>query len=497
MGLPVTRKINVSVTKVPVGLAEAAVNNIALFTNEAHNFSDVFRTYTEALSVETDFSTASLTAKMAQNVFAQSPNILSGNGSLVVIPLLSAVSATQGKFTTPDIDVNLANFLTVANGEFAITLNGATKDVTGLNFTNCTTLADIAKVIYSKLHDVFIEEEVGSGTQKLKFTSKKFGVDSDIAFGAVSGGTGTSLIGSNYLNTSTGVAVSGADATGETVAQAITRTQNQVFYVGVIDTIQANDTVIKANASAIQARDMAYLTGTMTSEDIAGLGTDISEASQTKTRLILHTDGVEACKLAVAAYAGRGFSTNFQGSNTCHTMDMKDLANVIPDSIFESTAATTIANACEVAGVDFYSTFGGVTSIVSTGGNDYFDNVYNDIWLKFALEVAGFNYLKQTNTKVIQTEQGMDGLKGAYNKILRQAVTNGAVAPGEWNSSQTFGNPETFKENVRQAGFYTYSQPIALQSQADRNSRKAPLCQIAAKRAGAIHSSDVIVIVEN
>jgi len=49
---------------------------------------------------------------------------------------------------------------------------------------------------------------------------------------------------------------------------------------------------------------------------------------------------------------------------------------------------------------------------------------------------------------------------------------------------------------ITQKGYYTYSIPIAQQAQTDRELRKAPLVQIAVKRAGAIHSSDVLVIIE-
>ena len=91
----------------------------------------------------------------------------------------------------------------------------------------------------------------------------------------------------------------------------------------------------------------------------------------------------------------------------------------------------------------------------------------------------------------------MDGLKGTYEQICVQGVTNDSFAPGTWNSSQTFGDPATFKRNVAQKGYYIYSQPISQQSQTDRNDRKAPLCQIAAKRAGAIQHNDVLVVVEN
>jgi hypothetical protein len=110
-----------------------------------------------------------------------------------------------------------------------------------------------------------------------------------------------------------------------------------------------------------------------------------------------------------------------------------------------------------------------------------------------ALEVAGFNYLAQTSTKIPQTEAGMDGLKNAYRKICEQGVTNAYLSPGAWNSPITFGNQQDLLDNIQSYGFYIYSLPIALQAQVDREARQAPLIQIAAKEAGAIHSSTVVI----
>ena len=58
---------------------------------------------------------------------------------------------------------------------------------------------------------------------------------------------------------------------------------------------------------------------------------------------------------------------------------------------------------------------------------------------------------------------------------------------------KTFGNPEDLARNIKDAGYFIYSQPIAMQNPTERTARKAPVVQIAAKESGAIHSSNVIV----
>jgi hypothetical protein len=174
-------------------------------------------------------------------------------------------------------------------------------------------------------------------------------------------------------------------------------------------------------------------------------------------------------------------------------MNLKTLTNVLPDLAVDQT----VFDLAGVAGADIYGSTNGLSEVISNGANDYFDNVYNIIWFKLDLTVNGFNYLKQTNTKIPQNEAGMDGLKGAYTKSAMTGINNLMLSAGlVWNSAETFGNPEDLKRNITDVGYFIYSQPIAQQLQAQREARIAPLVQIAIKLAGAIHSSDVLVVIQ-
>jgi hypothetical protein len=175
-------------------------------------------------------------------------------------------------------------------------------------------------------------------------------------------------------------------------------------------------------------------------------------------------------------------------------MNMKQLVGFVPDTTIVQADLVT----CQSTGVDIYPPFGfqglvATGNLYTSGANGFFDQIYNQFWIQFALQVAGYNYLAQTNTKIPQTETGMDGLKNAYRLVMQQAVTNGIAAPGAWNSSTVFGNPASLIRSVGDIGYYVYSLPVSQQAVADRQARKAPLVQIAAKMAGAIHSSAVIV----
>jgi hypothetical protein len=212
--------------------------------------------------------------------------------------------------------------------------------------------------------------------------------------------------------------------------------------------------------------------------------------TKTHTRGLYYNDGTALdTQLMAAAYAGRALSTNFSGSNTTQTMHLKTLAGVTPDPSVDQTALT----ACLTAGVDTYVNIAGTPSLFTSGANQFFDEVYNELWLKFALQNAGYNYLRNTSSKIPQTETGIEGLKNEYRKVCDQAVNNGFIGPGAWTSSTVFGDPAALIRSVKDIGYYAYSLPVSQQLTADRTARRAPLIQIAIKTQGAVHSSNVLV----
>ncbi len=486
--LPISNIINVSITDVPSGLTTPNVNSLALFTTDTPSNVEAYGDYISTSEVEANYGTNSVTTQMANAIFAQVPNILTGKGHLVIIPYQAAVAATNGNIHTADISANLTGLKAVTNGDLKVTVNGVAQNLINLNFSNTTTLADIAAILDAALIDCVVT----ASSTAITFTSNKVGTASTVALATYAGG-GTDLAGTNYLHSATATATAGANASGETLLAAIARTKGSVFYAGVITNLLMEDAVIVTTAAGIQADDLMFVHHVASTTDIAGVGTTIQQAADTKTRIVLYSTSQATANLFKAAYAGRAFSVDFTGSNTSSTMNLKQLATIVPDP----NITQTLYDAADTAGVDLYVSYAGVPSVFSTGGNDFFDNPYSDLALKFALETAGFNYLRQTNTKVPQTEPGMNGLKAAYAGICTQFVRAGAMAPGSWTSSETFGDPQIFTNNIMAQGYYIYSQPVAQQNASDRDDRIAPLVQIAIKRAGAIHKGDVIVLVNN
>lgn len=281
----------------------------------------------------------------------------------------------------------------------------------------------------------------------------------------------------------------------EELSDAILRTKDLVQYFGVMQAEIDSQTYTLTAAQTIQALNKIAFFGSHDILDIAPGGTfDLFRTTgytQSRGLFYLSDDTDLNALLFQAAYASRALSTNFDGSNTTQTMQLKDLVGIDADS----GLTQTYYQQCQDCGADVYASIQGVSKVLTSGENSFFDDVYNLQWFVGALQVAGFNALAQSSTKVPQTESGVRILKTAYRRICEQAVTNQYVAPGSWNDPTTFGNQADFFDNIEQRGYYIYSQPVSQQLPSERAARVAPLIQIAIKEAGAIHSSDVIVYV--
>lgn len=483
--IPLTYTINVSLSGLPQGLAAFNTNSIAIFSNEAAGFSENYRAYLSPSAVATDFGSNSLTYKMAQGLFSPVPNFRTGNGALYIFPF-NGTDATSGTFTTPDISANLTAFQSVSDGSLQITIDGTTAIVDGFDFTSVTTIADIATVLRSKNLDVDIEAD----GNLIRFTSRRAGANSAVTISTISEGSGIDLSTSTYLNASGGSAITGTDAGGDTLADIVPAALEQVYFGGVLTTQIVEDTTRIANATAIQALDCVYYESLQSLTDIAVLGAAIKAAGLGKTRTLAYS--VDNGKEAIARYATIAKSVNYNGTNTANTLNLKTLTGITGDTGLSDTYLLS----AETNGVDIYGLTGGLSVVYSNDNNGYTDDIENALWLKKTIEVAGFNYLRQTNTKIPQTESGMTGLKNAYVQVCEQGIKNGVIGAGAWNSAIPFGDPEDFARNIAEKGYYIYSIPVAQQNQTEREARIAPVVQIAIKFSGAIHHSDVIITIE-
>ena len=470
--------INVSVQGTPQGLAVPQINTIGLISQEQPIWYGVqdYAIYKDPTSVAVDFGSNSNAAAIAAAIFAQNPNPVQTGGYLAIIPRLQA-AAVAGFLSVQDI-----TYIAVATGTGgnAISIQYTTGGVAG---------SEVVTVVGNA-----ITVQIASGASTAN----------QIAAAIVASAPASALVTANIYGVGTNHQVapfgptnlSGGVASGlEPVHTAMIRTAAEVYYFGTI--IDFVPTAPQTLTRYVNSQPKMLFMASNVKADFAsgGILGSLAGANLNQCRGLYYNDGTLQDTIDfAAAYASRGLSVDFTGAFTSSTMNMKQLVGFVPDSTLTQSDLVT----CQATGVDIYPPFGfqglvATGNLYTSGANQYFDYVYNSFWLEFALQVAGFNFLAQTNTKIPQTETGMDGLKNAYRLILQQAINNGVAAPGVWNSGTVFGNPANLIAAVGSTGFYVYSTPVSQQSQADRLARKAPLVQIALKMAGAIHTSNVIV----
>lgn len=486
--VPLSYTINVSVSATPSGLGEFNTNTVCLFTNEEPLSINPYIWAVNAQDVVNEYGSDSLTAKMARALFTPVPNLRTGNGQVLVFPY-TATNATAPNVETEDISGNLSAFQAVSNGKLTVAIDDNDFTITGLDFSKVETVEDIAKVIANKGLDC----NISVNENKIKFEARCYGTDSTITIKATQTSGGVDIYGSTLLNGASAQSTLGVNETGETLVEAIARAEQVGYFGGILTTQFMSKAGIEDTATAVQGQDHIYFEAIQALSDIATLGGYIKQAGDTKTRPLAYTsEGPEASKVAIATYATIAQSSNYSGSNTALTMNLKQLTGVVPDKNMNST----YYNIAKQNGVDIYANTEGLSVVYSFDNGYYTDDATNLLWLKKALEVSGFNYLRKTNTKIPQTESAMTGLKNAYEQRCQQGVKNGVIAPGKWNDDIPFGDVEDFARNIEEQGYYIYSLPVAEQNQAEREQRVAPVIQIAIKMAGAIHSSNVIVQIQ-
>lgn len=489
--LSISNVVNVTVTSTPLGIGEPNVNNVALFTHEDHTFAEEYQIYKSAGNVQKDYGTDTRAYKMAANMFAQNPNMLSGGGQLIAVPLIMTTTpATSGGCNTIDLTSNLAAIIALDSASLQVHSSSGVKQFDEVDLTGASTTADLANLFQASLDNFVTVTAVGN---VLHFADTATGSTSLVAIDVFGTAAGTDLYGAAYLDGAQSTVTAGTDSgtSAEALADAMARAKALINFTGVATTLTMTGAQVKAAASSVQAADAIFVYPFHEVSELDDTIKDIKDASQSKTRSLYYSAGEDEAFDMCGAYIGRMFSVDFAASNSTITANMKALANVLPDGgLTEATYQKAKDN-----GADAYPSYNGIPRTMSSGANSYFDRVYNQQQFKYALQTAGFNYLS-TNTKIAQTTQGMDGLKAAFRKVCEQYVRNGYIAAGVWNSADKFGDPEDFMRNIEDFGFYIYSLPIGQQSQADREDRVAPTIQIAIKEAGAIHSVIVNVIAE-
>lgn len=490
----ITNVVNVALIPSP-GLAEADnMNLIAVLTSETGVIfsAERFRTYRDAAAVEADFGTASITTQYAQTVFGTKPNAINFGGSLIIglhRAVAETVPATAATLrSTQLVESTLVSQLqTITDGSFNITVDATPVVAASLDFSTTTTLDGVAAILDAAITGAVVSHNNGY----LTVTSSTTGATSLLTY-MTPGPAGTFIGGLLTMSSGTGGTLTqGAVSVVlpiETKVESLSALKAMINFKGACFT----DLIIDAEVPAIAAWAQANQTlvyavfpkGIYLTVSNSNPVWVVTISRQSNFRCLLSASGN---RLLAASYMARTHTVNFNAEDSAITMNLKELS--VPYEGYEQTEI----DAAKRVGLSLYTAIKNTPVVLSSNVNTPVDNVYNLIAFIDSVQVANFNTLKGTGTKIPQTTRGVNAVVAGNEKVCRQFARAGVFAPGTWSSPDSFGQIATFNRNIEQFGFYVLAGLLRDQPQVDRQNRKSPVIQMAVKNAGAIETIDVII----
>lgn len=490
----ISEVIRVSLQQEGAAIAPSNMNAVGIITGNQGVLSSAerYRVYKSAPAVASDFGASSQEAAFANVLFETKPNPISAGGALVIgywrasDETVAATAATLvSEQSSESVLIPILNG--ISDGSFAITVDGGSEqEVTGLDFTGVSELSEVASILNAAITGASVSENNGYFT----VTSATTGATSLLTYlsTATSGTDISAVLG---LNSESGAVLTQGAAQvvlpAETKLEGITAIKAAVNIKGAMFIDQILDADIPGIASFSGANNMlvyevfdtSYL-----SKDVSNPVWAVKLAKQSNFRCLLSKSGNR--KFA-ATYMARMHTVLFSGQNTAITMQLKELSVVA-----EEYSDTEIANA-KTVGLDLLTTIKNEQALLTSGANDFCDNVYNFEAFRDEIQTNNYNLLKTTSTKIPQTDPGMDTIEDDTEKTCEKYVRNGVFAPGTWTRSDFFGDRQQFIDAIEQKGYYVLIGDLADQTTAERQSRVSPVIQIAVKNAGAVHEEDIII----
>lgn len=487
-GLSVGRLIRTSVSISPLAAQRRGFGTLLIAgDSDVISPAERLRTYTTLESVAGDFGTSAPEYFAAQLYFGQSPRpaqcqigrwVTSATGAELLCGILTAA------------EQQLANWTGITTGSFSVAIGGAASvDVTGIDLSGETNLNGVASAIEAQLTGITC---VWNGSRFI-FTTVATGSVAEISFlgSAATGADISAQLKGTSATALPPVSGFGVETPVEATAAFVDASAVWFGYMFAAETMPSEAQVL-AVAGYIEGLDLERVYGvTVTDTRVLDATFTTDMASQLSDLGYLRTfTQYSQNEYAVASFMGRAFSVNFNANKSTITMMYKQQPGVVAAYLTETQAQTLKAKRCNV-----FVNYINDTAIVQYGvmsGPAYFDEVHGLSWFKDALQNAEYNLLYQSKTKIPQTDSGQNQLISVAAAVCAEAVNNGLVAPGQWNSDG-FGQLE--RGDFLKTGFYIFSTPMALQDQSIRETRTAPPIQIALKLAGAIQELDLLVSV--
>lgn len=488
--LPVSRVVRVSVTLTPAGAQAQSLSNLLVMgTSAVIDTVERYRTYSDLTDVANDFGLLAEEYKVAARWFSQSPQ-----PTEIMIARWLKTAASGGLRGAPlaasSRDMTAWNAIT--SGSMKIGVNGvAAADITGMNFSAAANLNAVAGIIQTALAGTTVVWN--AFYNRFEITSNTTGATSAVTF-ASAAATGTdisSLAGLRQTNSGAYVFTGAAAESLVSAVQLMDSQLGQKWY-GVIAPSAVNADHL-AVAEFIEGTDTKHTYWLTTQEGgvlVASITSDIAYQLNALGYRRSFVQYSSTDLYAAASAAGRLLTVNYNGSRTTITLKFKQEPGVVAEDL-----NTNQANAAEAKCANVFVNYNNDTAIIEQGvmaDGTFADIVTGTDWLAVTIQAGVYNRLYTATTKVPQTDPGTQTLTTACEAVCTQGIENGLGAPGVWNS-EGFGT--LTQGQYLQKGFYIWAPSVDAQAQADRAARKAVPIQIAYKLAGAIHSADVAITV--
>lgn len=485
----------INVALIPEGRLAARDNlNVTMIVTASQavlGTNERYRIYRSAQGVADDFGASSAESQWANSYFGTQPNPSNAGGFLVIGYHRAASETTDATAAVlKGAEINklevLAQLQLITDGEFDIDVDGTTVSATGLDFSTAAEFSDVVSTLNTAITGATVTED----TLGLVVTSDTTGATSTLTFATDPATSGTYLGELLGIATGTGAVLTQGAASEvlapETQVEALSAIRAQIKFFGAAFINAITDVPAVASWSKANSAIIYEVFSAASNLEISPSNPvwQVKLASQTTFRCLYRQDGNRKMS---ATYMARNHTVNFNAENSALTMHLKELS--VPA---EDLSETVIAKAKRV-GLDIYTVIKETPIVLTSGANDFADNVYNLIGYVDALQTDLFNLLKQTGTKIPQTIRGVQQLVDQCEKTTRGFVRAAVFAPGTWSSPDTFGDLDTFNRSIQERGFYFLAGRLSDQPQSDRQARKSPVIQGAVKNAGAIHSADVII----
>lgn len=479
-GLSVSRLVRVAINLSPTAAAARSFG-VLMAAGDSTVISGLerYRTYTGLQGVADDFGVNAPEYFAAALYFGQTPK----PRTIMIGRWLRTATAgfLNGGILTAS-DQLLSNFTAITSGTLSLSIDSVVKSLTGLNFSAAANINAVVAIV----NGVLTGGVMSWDGQRFTITSSTTGIASLVT---VATGTTSTLFKLTTVLAST--PVPGYAAETPVQCAAVLANLTSAWYGLMFSaSVEPTDDQSIAVSDFIEALDVTRIYGvTIVNTNVLDANVTSDLASRMKAGLYRQSFCQYSQNVyAIASFFGRAFSVDFNANRSTITMMYKIEPAVNAENLTETQAIVLQSKRCNV-----FVAYDNDTSIIQYGvmsGPAWFDEIHGVDWLQNRIQNDCYNLLYTSPTKIPQTDQGVGQVMNAVQGGLDAAVNNGLVAPGVW-TGPNIGQLQTGQ--YLKSGYYLFAEPLALQSQADREARIAPPITACVKFSGAIQEIDVVL----